>query len=429
MNIPQAISAIVSVIFITIYFSFVSIKIDTMQNPIFKTCKMVREKIFLPNEKLRSWFNNCAIESFKDEIYYNRNIADKYKKSQTILNALGVSHLRFYNESENHTTWTGELKTNGVVAKYIDGSLVVVDVLHGSPSEKNGIQVGDVLLDGFLQNSNKSIEMNEDLINSFDGVVSIKRKSFVGIKNYSIRLTPTEFKVDEKMKVKIIYLDSRKNSFGYVKIPSFKKYFFKDEYLQEVFEKLKSQKNVVIDLRSNIGGNFVAGLRLLSLFNCQSKNIGYLIRKSGNGINQLSNNLDDEFQIEEIKNSKKVILRTFPNKICLNSQLAILIDAKTSSTAELVSQAFREVNSAKIYGAGSSGQLLVGIWHDIESIWKYKIRLVIPEAEYRSEHNDLKIEGVGVSVDENIYDRIQDYQEQKDSWIEFIKYHFDKIFG
>ncbi len=167
----------------------------------------------------------------------------------------------------------------------------------------------------------------------------------------------------------------------------------------------------------------MAGIQSLSLFICTPQVAAEIIRPKFHQLqeNNFPDDLDDDKQIDILNASSKLNLKTFANYPCLNQniKLKVIIDADTASTSEFVANALRELRQAKIYGAASSGQLLVGIWYNLKDVWQQDYKITIPEAIFKSAKG-LSVEGVGVSVDQVIYDHLDDYKDGQDSWLKQV---------
>src|SRR5690606_1843978 len=83
-------------------------------------------------------------------------------------------------------------------------------------------------------------------------------------------------------------------------IPSFRAEFFTDSEMNRITSDFKYYKELIVDLRGNSGGNFVAGLRILSTLICEPTVVGSLIKPRSEKTSQdfLANDLDDLHQLE-----------------------------------------------------------------------------------------------------------------------------------
>lgn len=375
------------------------------KNKIFQTCLYVSERIYLDSKTLDPWLWNCRNQSSR----WQRGNKNPLELTNQILSELKISHLKVYDDVASSQLWQDWGKENGIISKFVNAELVVTDVISKSPAERKGIRRGDRAL---------TFNGEEAFPNHLlYGKGEFEFKRFQEI--YKVHLEPEQVSYDARIKFKAL-----NGKQFLIKVPSFKAPYFKDFSFKEMIQQANKYENLIVDLRGNEGGNFVAGLRFLSLFTCGITQAGKIVRPKFSKLPEMTlpDDLEDQKQIDTLNESSVVNLKTFANYPCIakGKKIKVLIDADTASTAEFVANAFREIFGVKLYGAGSSGQLLVGIWHDLDEIWNKKIRISIPEAIFLSKENK-EIEGTGVQVDTVIYDHLEDYQAGEDSWLKQVQ--------
>jgi carboxyl-terminal processing protease len=325
-----------------------------------------------------------------------------------ILDELKISHLKIYDSVSSSQVWEDWGKENGIVSKFINAQLVVTDVLPHSEAMKKGVRRGDIAI------SFKGEDVFPNNLTYGKGDFEFRRNMDI----LKVHLEPAVLEYEAKIKTQMLSKDQM-----LIKIPSYKSQYFKGYDFKNLVNQANKAKQVILDLRGNAGGNFVAGLQSLSLFICSQQVAAEIIRPRFHMLpeNNYPDDLDDDKQIDIVNASSKLRLQTFANYPCLNPKikLKVIIDADTASTAEFVANALRELRHAKIYGAASSGQLLVGIWYNLKDIWQQDYKITIPEAIFKSAKG-LSIEGVGVSVDQVIYDHLDDYKDGQDSWLKQV---------
>ncbi|MCH2535614.1 MAG: S41 family peptidase [Bdellovibrionales bacterium] len=193
-----------------------------------------------------------------------------------------------------------------------------------------------------------------------------------------------------------------KNNQTVLKIPSFRGEYFTSKKWLQVVQKLKSTDRLYIDLRDNLGGNFVAMLRVLSSFFCKPTYIGKLINSnSGEGESVLTNKLDERVHSIPMADKEAVILKTFEGYGCLKPELHILVNRDTGSTSEILADSLQGLLNAKVYGPGTRGGVVLGMNYGIE-FWPDGYSLSIPEALYINFQGQA-LEGVGLLMDQIEY--------------------------
>lgn len=366
--------------------------------PIF--CDFVAEKIFISDEKLTSWKKTCHSRS--------RLVTEKsppellIKDMNNILGLLEVSHLEIFAPQEVKSIWKGENSETGIEAQFVDSELIVFKVHPGSPAADTGIKKGDIVR-----------TINGEQPNPWDvrtqtGIYEVVQGGV---------LTDIYLKARSIVRSEDISVQKVNSQSAQLAVPSFRASYFEQKSLDRLQEDLKKYKKVVVDLRGNAGGNFVAGLRFLSLFMCDSQEIGKLIKpKFPDEISaELPNNLKDTEQLKVLDTSKEVILRTYQNSKCYKGTVRVLVDGRTASVAELVAQALKDYRQAAVEGAPSRGHLLVGVWYPMPEIGQ-GVEISIPEAVYETTLGR-RIEHHGVEVDRVLYYDIAEMQAGIDSWV------------
>ncbi|WP_413557895.1 S41 family peptidase [Bdellovibrio sp. HCB209] len=372
---------------------------QTFVNPYPVVCDLVSDKIYLPDSELKDWRRTCMDRSRLVTPYSKKDLI--LRDINNVLGLLQVSHLEIYDAPSVKGIWKGEVRVTGLAGEFVDSELVVFKVLPNSPAEKLGFKKGDVIVTiNGEQPSSWAME-------SEAGDYQIRR----GADEFAIKIHPGPVQRNDNMK-----LTKLSEKTVLLEVPSFRADFFKDEKLKAIAAGMRDTRSVIIDLRNNAGGNFVAGLRFLSLFICEPTLIGKLEKpKSHDGKAEMPNLIDDEKQLEILEKNREVSLRTFRNPGCYTGNIKVLVDSKTSSVAEMVSQGLKEVKGAVLRGAPSRGQLLVGVWYPMEEIAS-GVQISIPEALYVSAKGR-RIEGNGVELDKVLYYNLPQMQSGIDSWV------------
>lgn len=369
-------------------------------NPYPVVCDLVAQKIFLEDEQVKKWKRICHRRSRLVTPYSPKKLI--IKDINNVLGLLNVSHLEVYDSSEVQSIWKGEALETGIESEFVDSELVIFKVHPKSPAEQVGLRKGDVI------KSVNGEQPNPWEAQTLSGTYEIERQDKV--QKYTLKTAA--FVRDEEVKI-----EKMSSGKAVIQIPSFRASFFSDKKMESMQQGLRGIQRLVVDLRGNSGGNFVSGLRFLSLFMCEPQEVGRLLRPRApqSTRSPLPNDLDDEKQLAILNQSKEVILKTFPAENCFKGELRVLVDGKTSSVAELVAQALKEFHNSPLLGSPSRGQLLVGVWYPLKEIGS-GVEISIPEALYLSQGQH-RIEGQGVQLDKVLYYSLPEMQTGIDSWI------------
>lgn len=373
------------------------------QNPYPVFCDFVAEKIFISDEELTSWKKTCHSRS--------RLVTEKsppellIKDMNNVLGILGVSHLEIFAPQEVKSIWKGENSETGIEAQFVDSELIVFKVHPASPAADAGIKKGDIV------RSINGEQPNPWDVRTQTGIYEVVQGGV---------LTDIYLKARSIVRAEGISVQRFNDQSAQLAVPSFRSSYFDEKNLDRLREDLKKYKKIVVDLRGNAGGNFVAGLRFLSLFMCESQEVGKLIKpKFPEEVSaELPNTLQDTEQLKVLDVSKEVVLRTYQNSNCYKGIVRVLVDGRTASVAELVAQALKDYRQATVEGAPSRGHLLVGVWYPMPEVGQ-GVEISIPEAVYETTLGR-RIEHHGVEVDRVLYYDIAEIQAGIDSWVKNV---------
>ncbi|WP_080602343.1 S41 family peptidase [Bdellovibrio bacteriovorus] len=369
-------------------------------NPYPAVCDLVAERIFLDDHKIKNWKKTCSRRSRLVTPYSAKKLI--IKDMNNALALLKVSHLEVYDSSEVASIWRGESLETGIESRFVDGELVIYKIHPDSPAQDAGLKPGDVIQSINAEQPNPWEAQTEQ------GSYLMLRQD----KEFSVKIKPRSIQRSEDL-----HLEFRSAQNAVLEIPSFRAAFFEEEKLKTLQQQIASLRKLVVDLRGNPGGNFVAGLRFLSLFMCKSEEVGRLVKPRApvKTLAELPNDLRDQEQLTVLDNSSEILLKTYDNPQCFKGEVRVLVDGKSSSVAEMVAQALKEFKKAPLLGSPSRGQLLVGVWYPLEEVGP-GVQISIPEAIYIS-HNQHQIEGQGVDLDRVLYYSLPEMQAGIDSWV------------
>lgn len=227
-----------------------------------------------------------------------------------------------------------ERKGFGTVVSVLPGRVIVLQAMPGSPSAKAGLQPGDEI-----------VAVNGVVLArlQFDQVVGFLGESHQHRAQLTVRrpgnARPLEFVLDPEL------LDSPsvdrafllQPDIGYVRVTGFDPQTARQ--LKDSIEKLGGDKlkGLVLDLRDNPGGVVQAALEAASYFLQPGQKV---LSVKGRSI-----------QDQSVEVPKTATPYNFP--------LAVLVNAKTASAAEILTGALQDHDRATVFGAPSFGKGLV----------------------------------------------------------------------
>lgn len=244
--------------------------------------------------------------------------------------------------------------------------ILVVGVIEGSPANKAGILVGDIVKK--VDDIEYTGEQLTLASNNMKGVEGTKVKVTVERKGENIDFDITR----EKIKFNCVSSEKLENNIGYIRISSFDGGVAED--FEKAYKELNSQgiKSLVIDLRNNGGGLVDQCLDIAELI--VPKGSKMLITK-------------DKKNNEDVSVSSKQPI--------VNVPIVILVNEYTASASEILTAAIRENVDAKVVGTQTYGKgVIQGIYPLEDEVTALKITM---QEYYTPKHN--KIHKVGITPD------------------------------
>lgn len=222
----------------------------------------------------------------------------------------------------------------GSVLSVTPGRIVVLQTLENSPSARSGLSPGDefAVVNGYPVAQLGLEQLASLLSQSRRQVVElmIKRPNYPRL--IPVTLTPEQV-ADPSVSLRFFLRDK----IAYIRIASFE--FSTDEELRAAIEELGGEEleGLVLDMRKNPGGSVESAVRLAAMFLEPSQRVLWIQAKNGP---------QDEVRVPEGNSPYR-----FP--------MAILVDERTASAAELVTGALQDHDRAIVVGKSSFGKGLV----------------------------------------------------------------------
>lgn len=230
----------------------------------------------------------------------------------------------------------GDFVGIGVSFYSVQDTIVVIQALHGGPSERLGIKGGDrILYANDKQLFNKQIS-NDSIIAQLKGTedsrvtLTVLRKGLNKLLKFNVKRAKVPLK-----SVDAAYMLNE--NLGYIKVNRFSETTYKEFKIS--LDKLRKEgaTEIAIDLRDNPGGYLSEAINIIDEF------------------------LEDGQLILFTKNKKGAIEETFSSKKgdFEKSKLFVLINENSASASEIVAGAFQDNDRGTIIGRRSYGKGLV----------------------------------------------------------------------
>lgn len=259
---------------------------------------------------------------------------------------------------------TGDFFGVGVSITAVDGKIVVMSTMEGSPAEQAGIQTGDciVAVDGVSYNGAQLNEAASAMRGALNTKVTVSYQR-------GDQLLETTL-VRKKITTQSVYSRLLSSDIGYIRITSFETAtaadFEKELHRMEV----NGVSGVVIDIRNNGGGIVDSGLAIADMLLPEGTMI-YLEDRNGDRV---------------YKNS---------DENCTSLSYVLLVNGGTASTSEILAAAVKDNHGGKLVGEQTFGK---GIVQNLERLSDGSGALKITVQQYFSPNGNT-IHEVGVAPD------------------------------
>ncbi len=231
----------------------------------------------------------------------------------------------------------GNFEGIGIQFSVNNDTILVVDIIHGGPSEKLGLKAGD-----------RIITINDSVVAGVgiksDNVVKLLK----GPRGTTVKVGILRKGRDKLLhfniirdKIPILSIDAAymiDDKTGYIKISSFSKNTH-TEFVESAFKLHQAgMKNLILDLRGNSGGYLDAATNIVDEFLKGGKMIVYTEGRS---------------------RPRNSVYATDKRAVCVDVNLAVLIDEFSASASEIVAGAIQDNDRGWIIGRRSFGKGLV----------------------------------------------------------------------
>ncbi len=216
----------------------------------------------------------------------------------------------------------------------------IIEVIENSPAAQNDIKIGDIIFE--INNENVENRELEEISKKIRG----KANTEVNIKLYRNNDIIEKKIMRQHIKVSSVKFKKIEDTIGYISISNFDMEAGKDfnkEYIK-LKNEIPNMNKLIIDLRSNTGGNLKPSIEIAEMFLPKGKVIFSTVDKSKN---------------EEITYSK--------SDAKIHDKIVILVNEYTASASELLASAISQNISAKIVGTTTFGKGVIQIVKQLEN--------------------------------------------------------------
>lgn len=364
-------------------------------------CDLVSERFYLKDRTLDNWVERCRRRATGLPLFTSH--ASLLQAIQEQMDLMHVSHFMIYTPSDDQKLWKGQAQETGLRGRWMEDKLVIYQIIRKSPAEAAGFRLGDAvtLLDG-------REPPTADVVQTYSGVYTVERDG----KTRTIALRAAPISIDGSPFLRPLTPET-----ALVELSSFRAEYFENKSWRDFVSGWSKYRRLILDLRENVGGNFVAVLRALSPFFCEPTAIGKLVqpRRTTAQPTDLANTLSDDAQIAQIDRDPAIWLRTYSGYGCFRGPVIVLVAAHTSSVSEIFASAMERRPHTLTMGQPTAGDVVLAVWYDLPNVGP-GFSISIPEALYQTPKGEI-LEGLGVFPKKEIFDNLKIWQTGQDSWL------------
>jgi len=318
------------------------------------------------------------------------NSQEFYELLRQMIASLRDAHTRVYSPDEKFDWWNPRFVTVGLTVREIQGAPTIIHVEPDSAAARTGIRAGDMIVSvdnipvaDYLAQRMRANGLETDATTRFRAVATL----FEGAAGTEVKIGWTTRKGKQKSAVLLRYWNQRhlgfnnqrKGKIAVLKIDAFTQSVALD-FSKTLPAVLEGAEGIVLDLRSNGGGDAEAMADIASLFLDEGTNLGKFADRSGASF--------------ELQTFSKRIWR-LPNLLPTKLPLVVLTSENTSSAAEILVAALQNKRRAQVIGTDTCGCVLaIRNRHALPDGGV----LDVSEFDYRTALG-VRLEGVGVKPD------------------------------
>ena len=318
------------------------------------------------------------------------NTQEFYELLRQMIASLRDAHTRVYSPDEKFDWWSPRFVTVGITVREVQGVPTVLHVEPGSAAARTDIKPGDVIVSidnipvaEFLSQRMRANGLANDESTRFRAIASL----FDGTARTIVKVGWMSRNGKQKSATlprywsqrQLGFVNTRKGKIAVLKIDAFTQSVALD-FSKALPSVLEGAAGIVLDLRSNGGGDAEAMADVASLFLDEGTNLGKFADRSGASF--------------ELQTFSKRLWR-IPNLLPTKLPLVVLTSENTSSAAEILVAALQAKRRAQVIGTDTCGCVLaIRNRHTLPDGGV----LDVSEFDYRTA-GGVRLEGAGVTPD------------------------------
>jgi carboxyl-terminal processing protease len=334
--------------------------------------------------------------------------SELYDVLRQLIAPLNDAHTRVYSPEEKFDWWSPRFVSSGISVREVEGVPTVVGVEKDSQAAKSGIRAGDIILSIDSKSTAEVIKQNTQHARSTNASRSFASlldgpagsSVLVGWQDRDGKLRSASLQRYWSQR-QLSFSSERKDKIVTIRLDAFTQVVVAD-FLKELPNMIKDMKGVVLDLRSNGGGDAEAMADVASLFLKDGINLGRFADRSGASF---------ELQTYFKRNWR------LPLTSQIELPLVVITGESTSSASEILVAALQTSKRAQIIGRETCGCVLA--IRNRHSLPDGGV-LDVSEFDYRTAQG-VRLEGRGIKPDRTVTLRRRDLYDRRDPALEVSK--------
>lgn len=370
----------------------------------------IEDQYYDPNFRGVDW--QAKRSEFRPAAAKASNVHEFYELMRQMIASLRDAHTRVYSPDEKFDWWNPRFVTIGVAVREVEGMPLVVQVEANSAAARSEIRPGDAIVSvdnlpiaAFIEQRLKAAGSGTDERARYRSIATM----FDGPPGSSVHVAWSTREGKTKSATLLRYWSQRKLGFStqkkgdlaILRIDAFTQTLALD-FSKALPTALENAEGIVLDLRSNGGGDAEAMADVASLFLADGINLGRFADRSGAAF--------------ELHTYSKRVWRV-PELTKIKLPLVVLTSESTSSAAEIMVAALQAGQRARVIGTATCGCVLaIRNRHALPDGGL----LDVSEFDYRTAKG-VRLQDRGIAPDQIIRLRRSDLYARRDPALEAAK--------
>ncbi len=309
--------------------------------------RVVTERAYVPGVDLSLWPEKLA--SLRDQIDRATDHADFVRAVNRALRRFGISHIRLRTPQAREARITNTTIGIGVQTRPDGESLLITDVTPQSPAENAGLQPGDriIAVDG------QPTDAAADLQGPEGSPITLR---IVSPSGDTREVSLLRQRISNRRPESLTWID---DDTAVLKIWTFSTAYDRD-HVEKLLADAQRASNLILDLRSNGGGQLRNLLHLLNHLLPPDTVVGTPITRAVALRTRTDEQGNESPDLEAMAESasRRLTTRSPPRVPSFPGRIAVLVNRGSASCSEIAAAALRESLDAPIIGTPTAGAVL-----------------------------------------------------------------------